>query len=86
MLNGKEELIDSKFKKEFHNAYTELGGMGERVIGFSDYLLPSDKYPSGYPFDSDEVNFPMHNLRFVGLISMLDPPRAAVPDAVSKCR
>merc|ERR1712029_346425 len=25
-------------------------------------------------------------LRFVGLMSMIDPPRAAVPDAVSKCR
>merc|ERR1740122_67746 len=25
-------------------------------------------------------------LRFSGLISMIDPPRAAVPDAVSKCR
>ena len=23
---------------------------------------------------------------FVGLMSMIDPPRAAVPDAVSKCR
>nr|BAC05228.1 unnamed protein product [Homo sapiens] len=28
----------------------------------------------------------MDNLCFVGLISMIDPPRAAVPDAVSKCR
>merc|ERR1739848_323814 len=26
------------------------------------------------------------NLRFVGLMSMIDPPRAAVPDAVMKCR
>ncbi|GMS80304.1 hypothetical protein PENTCL1PPCAC_2479, partial [Pristionchus entomophagus] len=25
-------------------------------------------------------------LRFVGLMSMIDPPRAAVPDAVAKCR
>ena len=24
--------------------------------------------------------------RFVGLMSMIDPPRAAVPDAVGKCR
>ena len=25
-------------------------------------------------------------MRFLGLISMIDPPRAAVPDAVVKCR
>ncbi len=40
----------------------------------------------GYPFNPDDVNFPLEGLRFVGLISMIDPPRAAVPDAVSKCR
>jgi len=40
----------------------------------------------GYNFDADEVNFPLMRLRFVGLISMIDPPRAAVPDAVGKCR
>ncbi len=32
------------------------------------------------------MNFPLEKLCFVGLISMIDPPRAAVPDAVSKCR
>ena len=28
----------------------------------------------------------MNDLCFVGLMSMIDPPRAAVPDAVNKCR
>merc|ERR1711971_678002 len=51
-----------------------------------DSLLPEDKYPRGYPFDPDEENFPLEGLRFVGLMSMIDPPRAAVPDAVVKCR
>merc|ERR1712233_212541 len=49
-------------------------------------MLPEDKYPAGYPYDADEENFPLENLRFVGLMSMIDPPRAAVPDAVLKCR
>jgi len=64
----------------------ELGGLGERVLGFCDYMLPADKYPNGYPFDAEDVNFPLEGLRFVGLMSMIDPPRAAVPDAVAKCR
>lgn len=39
-----------------------------------------------FSFDADEPNFPLDGLRFLGLISMIDPPRAAVPDAVAKCR
>ena len=54
--------------------------------GFCDYHLPEDQFPVGYPFDADEENFPLTGLRFVGLMSMIDPPRAAVPDAVGKCR
>lgn len=54
--------------------------------GFCDMVLPGDKFPLGYKFDAESVNFPMRDLRFVGLISMIDPPRASVPDAVAKCR
>lgn len=85
-INGQEKELDEEMKESFNNAYLELGGLGERVLGFCDYFLPSDKYPLGYPFDADNVNFPVHGLRFVGLMSMIDPPRAAVPDAVAKCR
>ncbi|XP_023222537.1 sodium/potassium-transporting ATPase subunit alpha-like [Centruroides sculpturatus] len=85
-INGEEKELDEEMKDAFNNAYLELGGLGERVIGFCDYKLPSDKYPPGYPFDPDEQNFPLSNLRFLGLVSMIDPPRAAVPDAVAKCR
>merc|ERR1711923_286718 len=74
------------WKDAFESAYMELGGLGERVLGFCDYMLPEDKYPRGYPFNPDDVNFPLEGLRFVGLMSMIDPPRAAVPDAVAKCR
>merc|ERR1719370_2873348 len=85
-VNGEEKPMDEEMKESFNNAYLELGGLGERVLGFCDYMLPADKYPIGYPFDPDEENFPLNGLRFVGLMSMIDPPRAAVPDAVAKCR
>ncbi|XP_076304509.1 sodium/potassium-transporting ATPase subunit alpha-like isoform X3 [Tachypleus tridentatus] len=85
-INGKEKPLDEEMKEAFNNAYLELGGLGERVIGFCDLKLPANKYPPGYPFDPDEENFPLTGLRFLGLISMIDPPRAAVPDAVAKCR
>ena len=56
------------------------------LVGFCDYFLPAEQFPAGYPFDGDDENFPLTGLRFVGLMSMIDPPRAAVPDAVGKCR
>ncbi|XP_061721576.1 sodium/potassium-transporting ATPase subunit alpha isoform X1 [Cydia pomonella] len=85
-IGGKEKVLDEEMKEAFNNAYLELGGLGERVLGFCDLQLPSDKYPIGYKFNTDDINFPVDNLRFVGLMSMIDPPRAAVPDAVAKCR
>ena len=48
--------------------------------------LDDEKYTDDYVFDADEQNFPLTGLRFVGLMSLIDPPRAAVPDAVTKCR
>merc|ERR1711931_307127 len=86
LLNGEEVPLDKEWKNSLETAYMELGGLGERVLGFCDFMLPADKYPVGYPFDADDVNFPVDGLRFVGLMSMIDPPRAAVPDAVLKCR
>merc|ERR1712226_787432 len=86
VIDGTERPLTEDWKNAFESAYMELGGLGERVLGFCDMMLPADKYPSGYPFDPDEENFPLSGLRFVGLMSMIDPPRAAVPDAVLKCR
>uniref|UniRef100_A0A3Q4GI80 Sodium/potassium-transporting ATPase subunit alpha n=1 Tax=Neolamprologus brichardi TaxID=32507 RepID=A0A3Q4GI80_NEOBR len=86
VLQGKEQALDDEMKDAFQNAYVELGGLGERVLGFCHCHLPDDQFPEGFAFDTDEVNFPTENLCFVGLMAMIDPPRAAVPDAVGKCR
>lgn len=33
MLQGKEQPLDEELKDAFQNAYLELGGLGERVLG-----------------------------------------------------
>jgi len=86
VINGVDQPLNDQWKEKFNEAYMDLGGRGERVLGFCDTLLDAEKFPPGFKFDSDDVNFPLENLRFVGLMSMIDPPRAAVPDAVMKCR
>ncbi|XP_037068453.1 sodium/potassium-transporting ATPase subunit alpha-B-like [Pollicipes pollicipes] len=85
-FHGRDVSLNNKWKGRFNKAYMELGGMGERVLGFCDLALPAEMFPRGYEFDGEEENFPLDGLRFVGLVSMIDPPRAAVPDAVAKCR
>ena len=86
LVQGEEKPLIDEWKEAFNNAYKELGGLGERVLGFCEYRLDDKKYPVGFPFDADDINFPTSGLKFSGLISMIDPPRAAVPDAVNKCR
>lgn len=54
--------------------------------GFCHYYFPEELHPKGFAFDTEDLNFSTENLCFVGLMSMIDPPRAAVPDAVGKCR
>jgi len=85
-VDGKELEMTDEWRDAFNDAYLVLGGYGERVLGFCDYYLPEDKFPANYAYDSDSPNFPLTGLRFVGLMSMIDPPRQSVPDAVVKCR
>merc|ERR1711981_1280908 len=56
VVDGKELQMTDEWKDAFNSAYMELGGLGERVLGFCDFMLPADKYPIGYPFDPDDVN------------------------------
>merc|ERR1712172_2107 len=86
LIQGEDKELNDEWKENFNNAYMELGGLGERVLGFCDMDLDPEKYGDDFEFDPEEANFPLDNLRFVGLMSLIDPPRAAVPDAVSKCR
>ncbi|XP_062413760.1 sodium/potassium-transporting ATPase subunit alpha-2 [Pungitius pungitius] len=86
MLHGQEQPLDPPSRDAFQRAYMELGGLGERVLGFCHRSLSPSQFPRGFAFDSDNPNFPTEQLCFLGLVSMIDPPRAAVPDAVGKCR
>ena len=88
LLGGQEMKIDAKISADFLTTCETLAAMGERVLGFVDLDLSTQKYPKGFTFstDDDEPNFPLTGLRFVGLMSMIDPPKATVPNAVAECR
>jgi len=44
LLNGDEQEMTQEWRDAFNQAYLELGGLGERVLGFCDFLLPQDKF------------------------------------------
>ena len=85
-VNGREMPITDEFRLEFNKAYLHFGSLGERVVGFADLCLPKDKYSSNFKFDADSLNFPLVGLRFLGLVSLIDPPRSSVADSISKIR
>ena len=54
-------------------------------------MLPLDKetYHEKFHFNTttpDNFNFPMDNYIFVGLVSLMDPPKESVPFAIRKCQ
>jgi len=86
LMNGQEVPMDEKAQGAYDEAYTTLGGMGERVFGFAQHYLDPDVYTADYEFNIEDVNFPMEGLCFIGLCSLIDPPRPQVPDAVRLCQ
>ncbi|MCU0321524.1 MAG: hypothetical protein MUE72_03860, partial [Chitinophagaceae bacterium] len=43
LINGQEQELNDEWRESFNQAYLELGGLGERVLGFCDFLLPADE-------------------------------------------
>ncbi|KAF5273040.1 hypothetical protein FQR65_LT04782 [Abscondita terminalis] len=84
-LNGETVPFSERLRQQSENACSELARKGERVLGFADLELES-RYTLNYQFSTDPLNFPLTDLRFLGFIALIDPPRPQVPDAVFKCR
>ena len=54
--------------------------------GFCDRRLDIKKFPRYHLFDAEKPDFLNEGFRFIGIISLIDPPRATVPAAIAKCR
>ena len=59
------------------------------MLGFAKLHLPRVEYPKGTKFNlnsQDTLNFRLEGFTFLGLISLMDPPKDTVPFAISKCQ
>ena len=89
LYEGKYKQIDSEEKKKFEAVNLRFGKNGERVLGFAMLPLNKEMYPENFDFvtsSPDNFNFPLENYIFVGLISLMDPPKESVPFAIKKCQ
>ncbi|CAF4096352.1 unnamed protein product [Adineta steineri] len=90
--------LDNEMKNKLFKRQEELGKSGYRVIAMSqlrftrqeyDEMMQNykDKQRAASSQEGEDLNgFPSNNYCFVGLFSLLDPPRPEVPDAVLKAR
>jgi sodium/potassium-transporting ATPase subunit alpha len=86
VINGTEVKLGKTGRKAFDEAYADLAKRGERVLGFCHLWLDAKQYTKKFAFDVDNPNFPTEGLVFDGLISLIDPPRESVPEAVRNCQ
>lgn len=95
-IDGSFKEINDSFRSIYTAAYEEFGGGGERVLGFAmrPMARPLEEELAINPNFKDKLKedligkkttTPINDLIFVGLITLLDPPRAEVPKAVADC-
>ena len=78
--------LNENVLNDIKEANNEVAENGERVLAFAELDL---NVKDGFEFETDDIsnlNFQCDKLRFVGLLSLEDPPRPEVPGAVAKCR
>ncbi|KAG7086440.1 hypothetical protein E1B28_002394 [Marasmius oreades] len=78
--------ITEDFKKRYEEAYDYMASRGHRVIACAQLLLPSREYPSNHEFSRNDGRYPSEGYCFVGLVSLEDPPKHGVREAIGTLR
>ncbi|XP_045766426.1 sodium/potassium-transporting ATPase subunit alpha-B-like isoform X2 [Maniola jurtina] len=86
IVNNEITDMSTEIKEAANVAIENLANTGERILAFADCVLDPEEFPLDYKFDTENVNFPLDNLRFLGLIGLKDPPREEVRFAIQRVR
>lgn len=63
-----------------------MASRGHRVIACAQKLLPSDVYDPEYEFSKTDTRYPTSEYCFCGLVSLEDPPKHGVREAIGTLR
>lgn len=89
LYKDKDIPLDAAQSKLINDSNVSFAKGGQRILGFAKYHLPRAQYPEDYQFmfkGAYDLDIPMDKLVFVGLMSLIDPPRDSVPEAIKKCK
>ncbi|KAF8881938.1 aminophospholipid-transporting P-type ATPase [Gymnopilus junonius] len=86
LKNGQQIPITDEFRQEYDDAYDYMASRGHRVIACAQLLLSADQYPETYHFSKADDRFPIKEYCFVGLVSLEDPPKHGVREAIGTLR
>ncbi|CCM04510.1 uncharacterized protein FIBRA_06691 [Fibroporia radiculosa] len=86
LKDGNIEPITDDFKTAYDEAYNYMASRGHRVIACAQMLLPGDTYDASYPFSKNDGQYPSSEFCFCGLISLEDPPKHGVREAIGTLR
>lgn len=86
LKDGKKTPIDEGFNASFDSAYSYMASRGHRVIACAQYQLPGHEYPENFTFSRTDASCPNSGYTFVGLVSLEDPPKHGVREAIGTLR
>lgn len=84
--DNKVKPFDADINAKVVRSNTQLATNGERVLAFGQKTLSN--LGKNFHFETEDLkalNFSIEEFRFTGMLSLEDPPREEVPDAIVKC-
>lgn len=89
VLDGKCKMLDKVTKNNLNAVFTYFASMGERVLAFAEFYTNDYENlineTTSNEFSLTKKFKTQANFTLLGLLSLMDPPRPEVPDAVAKC-
>lgn len=91
LFRGKEMPISETLSAHFDEVYQEIAKQGERVLGLAKRDLPLKEWERirrEVEEDKGKIEelVPVHGFVFLGLMSLVDPPKPGVAEAVLRCK
>ncbi|KAJ7144913.1 aminophospholipid-transporting P-type ATPase [Mycena crocata] len=86
LKDGVMAPITDDFRAQYDEAYNYMASRGHRVIACAQALLPGAQYPVEHEFSRTDAKYPSSDYCFVGLVSLEDPPKHGVREAIGTLR